>query len=264
MDSDQPSTDAPHTAQAPADQQGGFLLDLPGEQEMQLRARARLRAEQQANAHRYAQHPWPFIVECGWTLDQATQAKRRYPRIVGDAAPGCPECAPGGCESYLEHLVNVWMREKRLAVPKSRRVIASWTMVLCHYWLARFYPGTSVAFASRKQGQNDSEGAAELVKRAWFVHRHVPVDIAPVRAEYHFCRLRFPDIDSEIIGVAQGADQLRQHTFTAIFADEMAFWEEAHDTYAASLPTLEGGGRFTGISSAHPGFFKQLTFDSLD
>jgi hypothetical protein len=250
-----PAPDAPEEG-------GGFRLDLPDEHELQLAARARLRSEQKKSSEHYRDDPYGFLTDCVKTLDQATQRVRRFPNWE-DPTPGCA-CAPGkGCRSYLDHVVNRWLKEKRFLLPKSRRILASWTMVGLHTWLARFFPGTSVAFVSRKQGLNDSEGAAELVRRVKFIEEHLPVELEPLRVEYNFARLKYPEIGSEIIGVAQGADQLRQYTLSAIFADEMAFWEEAHDTYSASLPTLEGGGRFTGVSSAHPGFFKQAVFDAL-
>jgi hypothetical protein len=63
--------------------------------------------------------------------------------------------------------------------------------------------------------------------------------------------------------VAQGEHQMRQLSATAIFADEFAFWEHARQTYTAARPTIEGTGRFTGVSSAHPGFFKDLVFDEV-
>jgi hypothetical protein len=244
------------------DVEGGFPLDLPNDSELALAARAQLKALQLRNVSRYRDNPYLYLTECVKTLDQATQRVRRFPDI-DEPIPGCP-CQPGvGCKNYLDHVVHRWLTEKRYIIPKSRRVVASWTMVALHDWLARFFPGTTIAFVSRKQGLNDSEGAAELVRRVRFIEEHLPVEVPPLRLEYNFARIKFPEIGSEIIGVAQGADQLRQYTLTAIFADEMAFWEEAHDTYSASLPTLEGGGRFTGVSSAHPGFFKQAVFDSL-
>jgi hypothetical protein len=246
----------------PAAEADGLVLELPDSAELQLRARAQLRSVQRQHATAYRADPYAFLTDCVKTLDQATQRIRRFPR-ADDPMPTCA-CRPGrGCRNYLDHLTNRWLAEKRFIMPKSRRVLASWTMVALHTWLARFFPGTSIAFVSRKQGLNDSEGAAELVRRVKFIEEHLPVELPPLRTEYNFARLKYPEIGSEIIGVAQGADQLRQYTLSAIFADEMAFWEEAHDTYSASLPTLEGGGRFTGVSSAHPGFFKQAVFDAL-
>jgi hypothetical protein len=235
-----------------------FHLDLPNQQEIELRARARLRGVQKTSSDRYRTDPYAFLTECVWTLDQASQQVRRFPDIA-DSPCSCP----AKCRNYIQHLCITWLREKRLLVPKSRRVMVSWTMVALHCWLARFFPGSTIAFVSRKQGLNDSEGAAELVRRIKFIEEHLPVEIEPVPFQYNFARLKYPSIGSEIIGVAQGADQLRQYTLTAIFADEMAYWELAHDTYSASIPTLEGGGRFTGVSSANPGFFKQAVFDSL-
>ena len=239
----------------------GFTIELPQQDELQLRATARLRATQKQHSTQYRDDPYRFLTECVWTLDQATSQVRRFP-TYDDPAPGC-DCQPGGCKNYIQHVCNRWMAHKRYIVPKSRRVLVSWTMVALHCWLARFYPGSSVAFVSRKQGLNDSEGAAELVRRVKFIEEHLPLEIEPIPFKYNFARMAYPTIGSEIIGVAQGADQLRQYTLTAIFADEMAFWELAHDTYSASLPTLEGGGRFTGVSSANPGFFKQAVFDNL-
>lgn len=237
-----------------------FHLDLPDQEEMALRARARLRAVQKTSSEKYRTDPYRFLVECVWTLDQASQQVRRFPDLSDTP---CGSACGMGCQNYINHLVNRWLREKRLLVPKSRRVLVSWIMVSLHCWLARFFPGTTIAFVSRKQGLNDSEGAAELVRRVKFIEEHLPVEIEPLAFQYNFARLKYPTIGSEIIGVAQGADQLRQYTLTAIFADEMAYWELAHDTYSASIPTLEGGGRFTGVSSANPGFFKQAVFDSL-
>ena len=245
-----------------------FQLDLPEGEELQLQARARLRSLQKQHSIQYRDHPYRFLTECVWTLDQATQSVRRFPDY-DDPAPTCdctagiPIPRAGGCKNFVDHITNRWLAEKRFLVPKSRRVLVSWTMVALHTWLARFFPGTTVAFVSRKQGLNDSEGAAELVRRVKFIEEHLPQEIEPLPFQYNFARLKYPTIGSEIIGVAQGADQLRQYTLTAIFADELAFWELAMDTYSASMPTLEGGGRFTGVSSAHPGFFKQMIFDTL-
>ena len=140
--------------------------------------------------------------------------------------------------------------------------MVSWTLVALHYWLARYHPASLVAFAARKQGQTEEEGSAELVKRAKFIHDHLPLDVLPRPIRYGFARLSFLDNDSTIVGVAQGADQARQYTFTAYLADEFAFWERAGETYAALLPTLEGGGRFTGCSSAAPGFMENLVHDA--
>lgn len=228
------------------------------EDELRMRARARLVQTQKDNERRYTQHPWPFLSECIWTVDQVRNRVAPYPSAPTDPDPAC---GCGGCDNYLHHLVNTWVREPRLLVPKSRRMMASWTLLACHFWLARYRPNSFIAIVSRKRGETDAEGSAELVKRIKTMHDHLPPECRPMKLEYQFARIRLPEVNSEIVGIAQGGDQLRQYTATAILFDEFAFWEEAQATYAASFPTLEGGGKLTIISSANPGYFKMLCHD---
>ncbi len=73
-----------------------------------------------------------------------------------------------------------------------------------------------------------------------------------------------PGLDSEIIGLAQGPDQIRMHHPSGVFMDEAAFQEKAGDTFAAIKPAIQNGGRFTAISSAAPGWFALVCEDKLD
>lgn len=229
-------------------------------EDLRLKAKARLKAIQARNETLYKAHPWPFLRDAVWTVDQVRNSVSKFPGEDEDRDPTCP-CGPQGCGSYREHLVNRWFTEQRILVPKSRRMMASWTMLGCHYWLARYQPNSFIAIVSRKRGETDAEGSAELVKRIRFIHEHLPSEITPLKLEYQFARIRLPQVNSEIVGIGQGADQLRQYTCTAIFFDEFAFWEEAQASYAASFPTLEGGGRLAIVSSPNPGYFKQLCHD---
>lgn len=242
---------------------GGFRLDLTTEEEQRLRARAKMRARQETNRAQYVAHPWPFLRDCVWTLDQATGRERPLvDDLPDDLEPRC-SCAAGGCTNYLHHVVNRLAVEKRVAVPKSRRMRMSWTVLAYATWFARFRGGSNVAVISRKLGRNDSEGSAELVKRCRFILDHLPIHCPEEPFTYDFGRIKFPRIQSEIIAMAQGADQLRQYTISLEVADEIAFWERAGETYNASMPTLEGGGQLIMLSSANPGFFKSLVFDEL-
>lgn len=213
--------------------------------ELRLRAQAKLLAMQRVNESAYKEDPWLFLTRAVFTLDQITGLIRPFPNTP-----------------YLEYLTRTWQRERLFLVPKSRRMMVTWLFVSLHYWLARFRPGTTVAFISRKQGISESEGSAELVARAKFIHEHLPPDIEKLDMDYKFARLSFPSIHSEILGVGQGPDQLRQYTITAVFGDEMGYWEQAKEAFIALRPTIEGGGRFTGVSSAAPGFFEQLVHDT--
>lgn len=171
-------------------------------------------------------------------------------------------------KDYIQLYVEVWMKNRWILVPKSRRMQMSWTNIALYTWDTMFHKGRKQAFVSKKEDDSD-----DLVKRAKFIidnldHNIIPKEIVP-KYEYVFCNLKFPQIMSSIEGYPSGADQLRQYTFSGILADEMAFWPNAEDMYSAAFPTLQGsggktGGRFTGISSAAPGFFKAMVFDGID
>jgi len=211
-----------------------------------LRARARLEATRRKLEDRYRADPWCFIVECVQTLDQITGQVRPMPQ-----------------KEYLQTIVREWAAYPLLAVKKSRRMLVTWLFVACYYWKARYTGGAKIGFFARKQGEKETEGSNELVWRAKFIHDHLPALLAPREVTYATGRLVFPDTLSEILALAQGSDQARQYTFTGVLCDEMAFWEQAMETYIALRPTAEGGGSVTCVSSANPGFFELICFDRL-
>lgn len=171
-------------------------------------------------------------------------------------------------KDYIQLYVELWMKHLWIVVPKSRRMQMSWTNISLFTWDTIFNRGRRQAFVSKKEEDSD-----ELVKRAKFIvenldHDIIPKEIIP-KHDYTFCNLKFPELLSAIEGYPSGADQLRQHTFSGIFADEMAFWPDAKDMFSAAFPTLQGadgkpGGRFSGVSSAAPGFFRAIVFDKID
>ena len=212
-----------------------------------VRASARLALEQRRATQSYGIHgdPWHFCRDCVWTKDEATGMVRRYPD-----------------HEYAELLTRRWQTQPLLAVAKSRRMVVTWLFVALNYHLARFTPLSKVAFMARKLGRTETEGSCELVRRALFIHRHVPASLPATEVEYSIGLLRFSN-GSEIVALGEGEEQARQHTFSSVMADEVAWWEHAYDTWVALRPTVEGGGRITAISSAGPGFFKDLCHDQL-
>lgn len=194
---------------------------------------------------RWFHNPWT-MVEDGviYTLDQADILNpiKQFPN-----------------QPWLEAISYYWCQDKLTLVPKSRRMLLSWLMIFLHTHLAMFNEGQAIYFISDKEEKSD-----ELVKRAEFIVKYIPdSEMLKPRWKSSFCYLEFPGLNSFIQGVPMGAGQLRQYTASAIFADEMAFWERARETYMASIPTIQGGGRFTGVSSPQIGFFKDLVFDQV-
>lgn len=194
------------------------------------------------------QDPWEFakIVR---TLDPADKANPIKPFPVD--------------LDYLKFYTRIWQREPFILVPKSRRMKMSWMNIVLYTWDSAFHFGRHNALVSKKEDDSDV-----LVDKCKFILENLdfeklPKELIP-KFEKTFNSLVFPELNSIIEGFPSGADQLRQFTFSGIMADELAFWDDAEKMYSASVPTLEGGGRFTGISSPGPGFFKQLVFDELD
>jgi len=186
----------------------------------------------------WARDPWQWIADCVWTQDEADQgAIKRLP-----------------LHPYLQVVVERWQRSTLLAIPKSRRMLLTWVMLACHLWQAIFFPRSAIFIQSKKEDDSDFLMGD---KRMLFIYRRLPERFRwPGVVDKH-CSLEF-DNGSYIRGVAQGPDQLRQYTATAVLCDEMAFWDRAADTWTALKPVIQGGGRVAMISSAGPGFFQRI------
>jgi hypothetical protein len=193
--------------------------------------------------------PWFFATNCVFTRDSVDK--------------NTPIKAFPSHYEYLRLYFKLWQTSKFIAVPKSRRMFMTWANITLYLWDTMFFIGRHNAFVSKKEEDSD-----DLVRRARFIIENIPKNLIP--PEYlpaykdTYCRLSFPGLDSVIEGFPSGADQLRQYTFSGILADEIAFWDNAEKMYSASIPTLEGGGRFTAISSASPGFFQRMVYDKMD
>lgn len=202
----------------------------------------------------YATDAWRFLADCVYTLDQVNQASpiKVYPSYL----------------EYTRFLARLWEREPKLVIPKSRRMICSWTFISLFTQDTIFKSGRFNAFVSKKE-----DDSGDLVSRAEFIYHHIPEwriprALLPALKNNKMSKqpplLEFEEIHSKIQGFPQGSDQMRQFTLSGQLLDEWAFWEHAQASYSAALPTLDGGGRIIGISSRSPGFFKKIVFDQLD
>lgn len=167
----------------------------------------------------------------------------------------------GSEDDYLRYIGALWQHETLMLVPKSRQLRLSHLMVACHRWLAQFYSGQRIAIQSKAGDDADALlkrcRASMEAERKFFPHVPWPA------FKYTYGRILF-DHGSIMTGIKQGPDKVRSYTFSAILSDEMAFQEEAEGAYTAAIPTIDGGGKYTGISSANPGFFKKMVFDKSE
>lgn len=197
---------------------------------------------------RYKNDPWDFLTEAVRTKDEVDQKApvKLFPN-----------------KDYLKIYVRLWQKYPLLLVPKARRMTMSWATIALYTWDAIFNDGRNTAFVSKKE-----DDAAELILRAKFIYDNldpvkVPRELLP-ELKHKFNRIDIVERGSTIRGYPMGADQLRMHTFSGIFGDESAFWEDARAFYSATLPTIDGGGKMTLVSSPAPSFFKFLCFDMVD
>jgi len=162
-------------------------------------------------------------------------------------------------KTYLEFLVSTWLREKRLVVEKSRKMIITWCMLALHLWLASRTPGAFIYFQSQKEDKAD-----RLIQRAYHIWKYLPELLRP-QAVYTYCKLKFPVLDSIIQGVPQGTDVIMDETVTAIFSDEQSTQEQAEEAFMIGKPTIDAGGRYTAVGTARAAcFMKRLVFDELE
>ena len=196
----------------------------------------------------YKENKWDFVINLCFTRDEVD---------VKSPVKTLPN------KEYLRLYAKIWELYPLLAIPKTRRMTFSWTTIALYTHEFIFNRVRSFAFVSKKE-----DDANELVLRAKFFLDHIPNDLFPRELipeyEYKFNYLYSKSMDSKIQGFPQGADQLRQFTFSGVFGDESAFWDKAEEFYSATFPTIDGGGRMTLVSSVAPGFFKRLCYDAMD
>jgi hypothetical protein len=203
-------------------------------------------------------NPHHFLINWAQTLDSHDEGKQTVKTFPN--------------KEYIKQMVNLWLTENLLLVPKSRQMMMSWLFTSLYLWDTMFHQGRLTFFQSKK-----ADDADDLVKRSKFVWDHLPkflkryyhngkfhnLECNPQnRGQHVYCKMMFPDINSEIRGIPEGGDIIRMHTASGILADEMAFQPEAEAAYTAAKPTLSSKGRFTGLSTAEDNtFFQDLVMD---
>lgn len=216
----------------------------------------------------YATDPWAWLAGCVTTVDELDGANpvkpfptgvcRACARYVGGAVAQCAVCSgPLVPLTYLRDLARQWATgvPPLLLVPKARRMRMTWLFVALHVWLALQRPHAAIFFVSSKE-----EKSAELIERAHGILRRLPPEGGGGRlvdAKNNPPRLML-DNGATLTGVAEGADQLRQYTATAILADEFGTWNWPRAAFSAMKPCLDGGGRMTLLSSAWPGTWAEM------
>lgn len=162
---------------------------------------------------------------------------------------------------YLEFLVETWNTEPLLLVPKSRQIMATWLFCALYLHDAQFNVGRYIYFQSKKEEDSDY-----LVQdRAGFILEYEPPFLWPREFDHKkhvgYCSIAFESQKSYIQGIPEGGDQIRSKVPSGVLSDESAFQPEFEAAIGAMQPCIKGGARLTGLSSANPGFFKELVLE---
>lgn len=166
---------------------------------------------------------------------------------------------------YMLPIIDIWQREKLMVVEKSRDMMATWLVVTMYAHDSLFHKGRQNIF----QSENATK-TRDLVDRAYILYNNQPEWLKNVHKATiaeggnRAGILKVPSLQSEIIGFPAGADKIRQYHPSGVFSDEAAFNPNASESFAAIKPAISGGGRYTAISSANPGWFQRICRDTLD
>jgi hypothetical protein len=165
-------------------------------------------------------------------------------------------------KAYLREVVRFWLEHRMVIIEKSRQLMVSWLFCSLYLWDAQFGVNRLNFLSSKKEVDSD-----RLIQRCYTVWLNQPLFLRRAYpAEFSFCHLKFRRPNepeslaySELWGIPQGPDIIRQHTGSALFIDEGAFQSDLEKSIGAAKPMLSGGGRLDIASSASPGFFQLLT-----
>jgi hypothetical protein len=175
-------------------------------------------------------------------------------------------CEDARRKEYIRELVRFWLTGKMNIIEKSRQMMCSWVLCSLYLWDAEFGVNRLLFLSSKKEEDSD-----RLIQRCYTVWSNQPAFLkCAYPAEYSFCHLKFRrpgESDSlpysELWGIAQGPDIIRQHVGSGLFVDEGGFQSDLAALVGAAKPMLVGGGRLDIVSSASPGFFQELVEDRV-
>lgn len=177
-----------------------------------------------------------------------------------------PTFRPWTMKEYMPPIIKEWKEAKLFAIEKSRDMMATWLMVMLHFHDMAFHEGRQHVFQSK-----DAPSTRYLVEDcAYFTWSRMPkwmrqrIPATFIVGGNKSGYMQITNTRSEIIGLPQGADQIRRLHPSAIFFDECAFLKLAADTFAAAKPAIQQGGKFSAISSAFPGWFQLFCQDKTD
>jgi hypothetical protein len=150
--------------------------------------------------------------------------------------------------------------EQVIFIEKSRDMMLSWICVGLFTHTAMTCPGLEILLQSQKE-----EKAFELIDyaRTLYDQQHPALKasfplLKPIKAQASG-KLEFEN-GSRLVGIPEGADQIRSYHPWGLLQDEAAFQAEAGEAYDAAVPVCQ---KILVVSSAGPGWFADFCTDAV-
>jgi phage FluMu gp28-like protein len=186
----------------------------------------------------YAADPWRWLCEQVVTVDESSQLHGEWPAH----------------KDYVHDLVDVFESdERKIAIPKSRRMLVTWTFAALCTHRARFKRANSIIW----QSQNEEKAAVVVDKRCAFIEDHLKDPLT--RRDYHPIRtsdgligkMTYKRTGSYIWAVPQGGDVFRSYTASIVVMDEVDFMDKGHDALTAAIPLAEKAAKLILITTSN-------------
>lgn len=174
----------------------------------------------------YKDDPWLWLLNEVMTVDEATQTRRPWPD-----------------KQYMEDLVTALRTETKLVIPKSRRMMVSWTMAAWSVYKARYFDNNAIFY----QSETENKSAYIVDKRCCYIEQNLRE--TQLQRKYHSIktnsgligRVTYDDTGSYIWAIPQGDSVIRTYTFSLLVLDESDFQPEGVAALDAALSIAEEG-----------------------
>jgi len=184
----------------------------------------------------YMEDPWVWFMCELQTQDEASQAMLGWPD-----------------KDYLHDLIWVLNHEQAVFIPKSRRMMVSWTMAAWAVYKARYWPHHAIFI----QSETEEKAAFITDKRCAYLENNLREPLLrrkykPIRTHQGLIgRITYEATDSYVWAIPQGDDVIRSFTFSILIMDESEFQPEGPKALVSALPTLEKGAQLIVASTSN-------------
>jgi hypothetical protein len=147
---------------------------------------------------------------------------------------------------YLRYVVQTYQENNVIVIMKSRQMMLSWIFCAILLWDTLFKEGR----LNLIQCKNADDADEHLKNRVFLMYENLPPWMKQFfQMRYKQYEIYCPRTKSLMKGLPEGGEVIRQKTASNVLMDEMAFQPQARAAFRATMPTVENGGKFIGITT---------------